>query len=116
MEITHEARTRMASRLTEKEREIVEERIRVAWERRDTPSLAVVAHEFSEIQHGPDGSNVNIVIGTVKGGQLVTVLLRRDTQVIKANRLEAKSLAWMIPKRPTGRHARKQRRVTNRRY
>ena len=116
MKIAPHAWERMAGRLTEKEQEIVESRTRLAWERRDTPSLAVVAHELNGDRECPDGSNGNLVIACVKQGTLASVFLRRDTQEIKAGRLECKSLAWMVPKRPTGPKARKHRRFTNRRY
>jgi len=116
MEIAQHAWKRMAGRLTESEMTIVESRTRLAWERRDTPSLAVVAHELNDHRECPDGSNGNLVIACVKQGTLASVFLRRDTQEIKAGRLECSSLAWMIPKRPTGPKARKHRQFTNRRY
>lgn len=110
MQVSKHAWRRMGQRLTQAEMTLVEERACVAWERRDTTSLAIVAHELTG-QRATDNagvtSNGNLVIAIVKQGTLTTVMLRRDTQEVKAGRLECKSLAWMIPKRPTGPKARK---------
>ena len=107
MEVSPHAFTRLNERLTQAERDLVLNRTTTAWERRDTPSLAVVCLDLGRHETAPDGSNGNLVISTVKLGTLVTVMLRNDTQEVKAQRLECKSLAWMIPKRPTGPRARK---------
>jgi hypothetical protein len=110
MEICPHAYEQMAIRLTENEMTLVESRAKAAWESRDTPSLAIVAHELTG-QRATDNagvtSNGNLIIAIVKQGTLTTVFLRRDTQEVKAGRLKCASLAWMIPKRPTGPKARK---------
>ena len=107
MEVSPHAFTRLQTRLTADEEQLVLERTRTAWDRRDTPSLAVVCLDLGRHETADDGSNGNLVISTVKLGTLVTVMLRNDTQEVKAQRLECKSLAWMIHKRATGPKARK---------
>lgn len=111
----------------EEERTQIENAVRIAWSRRDCLSLAVVCKDLGdEYREADDGSNGNLIIATVKSGgkyhhdgELVTVMLRSDRQLVKKGMLECSSLAWMVPKRPTGPHAikqqRKQRRFLNRR-
>jgi hypothetical protein len=113
-----------SDRLTDEEREQIENAVRIAWGRRDCGSLAVVCKDLGdEYRVAPDGSNGNLIIATVKSngvyhqdGELVTVMLRSDRQLVKKGMLECTHLAWMVPKRPTGEHARKQRRYLNRRW
>ena len=114
-----------SDRLTDEERNQIESAVRLAWGRRDCTSLAVVCKDLGPNDHreAEDGSNGNLIIATVKSGakyhhagELVSVFLRRDTQPLKKGMLECSALAWMVPKRPTGEHARKQRRHLNRRW
>ena len=110
-----------SDRLTDEERTQIEDRVRLAWGRRDCASLAVVCKDLGdEYRYATDGSNGNLIIATVKTckpyhpkGELVTVMLRSDHQPLKKGMLECNALAWMVPKRPVGPKARK---YLNRRY
>lgn len=111
MEICPHAYEQMAIRLTDAEKVLIEARTSLAWERRNnTLSLAVVAHELGQ-RRLTDGagvtSNGNLVITIVKGGTMVTAMLRRDSQEVSKTKCKTHSLSWMIPKRPTGPKARK---------
>ena len=110
MEISAEGRRRLDGRLTDTERPIVEGLLTDAWKNRSDPKptdkLAVVALEVPW-RTAKDGSNGTLVIGVIKMGTLATVFLRNESQLVKANQLEANRLKWLIPKRPTGPKARK---------
>ena len=110
MEISAEGHKRLNGRLTDTERPIVEGLLADAWENRSDPKptdkLAVVALEVPW-RTTKDGSNGTLVIGVIKMGTLATVFLRNESQLVKANKLEANRLKWLIPKRPTGPKARK---------
>ena len=122
--ISPHAFTRMEGRVTDAEKTQIEASVRLAWGRRPTStSLAVVCKDLGdEYRVAADGSNGNLIIATVKTGgkyhpmgELVTVMLRDDSQLVKKGMLECNDLAWMVPKRATGPKARKGRRYTNRR-
>ncbi|MAR83260.1 MAG: hypothetical protein CMF55_00495 [Legionellales bacterium] len=118
MEICEHAYDMMEARLTDDEKALIEARTAVAWERRDTLSLATVAHELKGHRLTDNAgveSNGNLVITIVRGGTMITAFLRRDTQEISKTQFDTKSMAWAIPKRATGPKARKHRRFTNRR-
>lgn len=125
--ISPHAFDRMGGRVTDEEKTQIESAVRLAWGRRPTStSLAVVCKDLGENYRyaaGDDESNGNLIIATVKTckpyhpmGELVTVMLRSDAQLVKKGMLECNDLAWMCPKRATGPKARKHRRYTNRRY
>ena len=112
-----------SDRLTDEEKTQIETAVRLAWGRRDCTSLAVVCKDLGpdNYRYAEDGSNGNLIIATVKSGgkyhhqgELVTVMLRSDRQPLKKGMLECSALAWMVPKRPTGEHARKQQRKQRR--
>ena len=111
-----------SDRLTDEEKTQIENAVRIAWGRRDCLSLTVVCKDLGkEYREAEDGSNGNLIIATIKSGgkyhhdgELVTVMLRSDRQLVKKGMLECSHLAWMVPKRPTGEHARKQQRKQRR--
>jgi|13_taG_2_1085334.scaffolds.fasta_scaffold07271_5 hypothetical protein len=120
--ISKHAFDRMEGRVSDEEKTQIENAVRIAWGRRDCLSLAVVCKDLGkEYREAEDGSNGNLIIATVKSGgkyhhdgELVTVMLRSDRQLVKKGMLECSHLAWMVPKRPTGEHARKQQRKQRR--
>tara|TARA_R100001510_G_C7644544_1_gene201973 strand:+ start:1607 stop:1978 length:372 start_codon:yes stop_codon:yes gene_type:complete len=113
MKINPHAYDRMALRLTQSEKDLVEARVRHAYEKMGghTGSLGVVTMDIGEHRKTDNSgyeSNGNLVIGVVRNGLLKTVFLRRDTQEVSKKTIYTDKLTWAIKKRATGKKARRR--------